>query len=213
MCGGDDERVQLAVTKLPARVPVTDERYGGVIWLQDGGPGLSGVDMMLTTGKSVQRIVDSDLDPLDASYDAEALPKYFDIIAIDSRGLNNSTPCFSCFPTLTSSETWARDSVAEGLLGSSNMSFSTMWARIQAVGSSCSRKGIDGKSSGDRLALHANTTPQIADMVAILELHGKWREREARKQMASSKRHHSEEESRRILDRTRARENDEKLNF
>ena len=65
---------------------------------------------MLTTGKSVQRIVDSDLDPSDSSYGREALPKYFDIIAIDSRGLNNSTPCFSCSPTLASREAWTWDS-------------------------------------------------------------------------------------------------------
>ena len=210
----NDERVQLALIKRPARIPITDERYGGAIWLQDGGPGLSGVDFMLTSGKSIQMIVDSSVDPSDASsYDPGVLLKYFDIIAIDSRGLNNSTPCFSCFPTLTSREAWVWDSAAEGILGSSDVSFHTMWARMQAIGRGCTRKAVASSSPGDQLALHGNTTPQIADMVAILELHGKWREREARQQMARSGQTLSAEALNGILDRTKWRENEEMLNF
>ncbi|KAL8942519.1 MAG: hypothetical protein Q9216_001620 [Gyalolechia sp. 2 TL-2023] len=38
----DGPRVQLAVVRLPAKVPVTDPRYGGLLWLQSGGPGESG---------------------------------------------------------------------------------------------------------------------------------------------------------------------------
>ena len=168
---------------------------------------------MLTTGKSVQKIVDSALDPRDDLRETKAMPQYFDIIAIDSRGLNNSTPCFSCFPTLASRQVWTWDSAAEGILGSSNLSFQTKWARMQAIGNGCPRKAMDSESSGDQLALYANTTPQIADMVAILELHGKWREREAQQEMTNAKGHLSDEQRLRILERTRWRKNEEKLNF
>ncbi|KAL6712898.1 hypothetical protein ACLMJK_009453 [Lecanora helva] len=210
----DDRRVQLAVTKLPAKVPISDERYGGLIWLQDGGPGLSGVDLILSSGKSFQTIVDSGVDASDTFFDSSRQPKYFDLIAIDSRGLNNSSPCFSCFPTLKSREAWESASTAEGILDSSNVSFQTKWARMQAVGRGCSRDILDNEgSSRARLGSHVNTTPQIADMVAILELHGKWREREAWQQIRKDEVHHSEDEISSILDRTRWRQNEEKLNF
>ena len=209
----DEHRVQLAVAKLPAKVPVTDERYGGALWLQSGGPGESGIDFILNFGKGVQKIVDSDLGPLDIPDDSKASPKYFDIIAIDSRGLNNSTPCFSCFPTLSSREIWQLRSAAEGVLGSSNVVFQDLWAMSQAMGRGCSHKVTDSKGGQDRLALHVNTTPQIADMVAILELHGQWREREALQRMSSEKARLSKEQSCRIIERTKWRKDEEKLNF
>ena len=214
---GEGSRVQLAVIKLSARVPVIDERYGGMIWLQDGGPGLSGVDLLLKNGRSFQKVVDSDLDPSSDTFDQSKtplpMPKYFDIFAIDSRGLNNSTPCFSCFPTLASRQSWARDSAAEGIVGSSDVSFHTLWARMQAVGKGCPHKVVNDRGDGDKLALHSNTTPQIADMVKIIELHGQWREREARRQLNGAVGPHSEIEILEVRERTRWRENEERLNF
>lgn len=208
-----EHRVQLAVAGLPAKVPVTDERYGGVLWLQSGGPGQSGIEFNLKFGKGVQMIVDSDLGPLDIPHESKASPKYFDIISIDSRGLNNSTPCFSCFPTLSSRESWQLRSAAEGVLGSSNVAFQDLWAMSQAVGRGCSHKVTDSKEDQDRLALHVNTTPQIADMVAILELHGQWREREALQQMSNGNLQLSKEQYSRIIERTKWKKDEEKLNF
>lgn len=44
-------RVGLAVIKLLARIPVTDPRYGGILLVQVGGPGSSGVDLIKKHGK------------------------------------------------------------------------------------------------------------------------------------------------------------------
>ncbi|KAL8949750.1 MAG: hypothetical protein Q9222_004166 [Ikaeria aurantiellina] len=178
-------RVQLAVARLPAKVPVTDHRYGGILWLQSGGPGESGIDFILKYGECVQAIVDSTsnpdkrLDDFSSSTETRTQSqnedqRFYDIISIDSRGLNNSTPCFSCFPSTSSKQLWNLQSVAEGALGSSDTAFSTIWARSEALSKGCS--AIDTK-----LAYHVNTAPQIADMVAIIEQHGQWREREASK--------------------------------
>ena len=151
----DDRRVQLAVARLPAKVPVTDERYGGVLWLQSGGPRESGIDYILNFGKGVQLIVGSELDPSDTiPDDGSASLKYFDILAIDSRGLNNSTPCFSCFPTLSSRENWLSRSAAEGVPGSSNVSLQDLWAMAQVTGRGCSQRS-DGQRRRQRSARSA----------------------------------------------------------
>ena len=209
----DSPRVQLAIAKLPAKVPVTDERYGGLLWLQSGGPGESGIDYILEYGKSIQLIVDSDLDPSTKQYNATHVSQYYDVIGIDSRGLNNSTPCFSCFPTLESRQSWTLQAAAEGIIGSSDSSFKNMWSRFQALGKGCSNKAANSEKHQDHLALHVGTTPQIADMTAILELHGQWREREARQWIDTGQSQLSEDEASRVIERIRWRRNEEKLNY
>ncbi|KAI4158419.1 MAG: hypothetical protein LQ342_007460 [Letrouitia transgressa] len=211
-------RVQLAVVKLPAKVPVTDIRYGGPLWLQSGGPGESGVDFVLQYAHSVQMVVDARLHPhRSKSYTGIAeesqTEKFFDVIGIDSRGLNNSTPCFSCFPTVSSKETWNLQSAAEGVLGSSDTTLPNLWARMQALGGGCSAKAANNENDGDRLAFFVNTTPQIADMVAILEQHGRWREREARQRLHHEEAYLSEQDRFQITERTRWKKNEETLLF
>ena len=210
----DGPRVQLAIARLPAKVPVTDPRYGGLLWLQSGGPGESGIDFILTYGKSIQAIVDSPHNATavisteeDMASDAQR-QVFYDILAIDSRGLNNSTPCFSCFPSASSKQRWDVRASAEGVLGSSDVSFSNLWARMQALSQGCS-------ATTNQLAKHVNTAPQIADMVAVIEKHGQWRQREAAR--ALSRDHEQQavlsEQVTAITQRTKWRRNEEQLLF
>jgi len=121
-----DNRVSIAVAKLPAKVNVTDPRYSGAIllnpgmynqlWilfvacftrqttykLQSGGPGGSGVDFLLRNGKSIQTIADSDEEVL-RSEPASSSAKYYDIISWDPRGINHTTPAIHCFPDVVQS--------------------------------------------------------------------------------------------------------------
>ena len=209
----DKARVHIALAKLPGRVPVNDPRYGGILWLQSGGPGESGVDFVLQYAKSIQTIVDSDLDPSD-EYDPQNPPLYFEIIGIDSRGINNTTPRFTCFPTPAARDRWTIESLAEGILGSSESAFPNLWARMQALGNGCSARAIHSEEKGDKLATHVNTTPQIADMVAILELHGQWREKQARQWLSSQEaKQLSKERKAKIMERTRWKKAQERLFF
>lgn len=208
----DGPHVSLAIAKLPSKVPVTDPRYGGLLWLQIGGPGASGIEFLRKHGKTIQAIVDSDPDPSGLHHDPPLL-KYFDIIGIDARGVNNTTPRLSCFPTPVSRDLWMLQSSAEGIIGSSEASFSNLWARAEALGRGCSARIKKSKNEQDQLAFHMNTTPIIADMTAILELHGKWRDEQARKWMASHKSHLTEAQKSEITERTRWKENQEKLLF
>ena len=182
----DGHRVNLAIAKLPAKVPVTDPRYGGLLWLQTGGPGSSGVNFVLTHGKTVQMIVDSKLDPSITHYGSSNLPKYYDILGMDPRGINNTTPRISCFPDMLSRDIWNLQSRAEGIIGTSKDSLEDLWARASALGEGCSRMAGSSKSPEAKIAFHMNTAPFIRDIVEVIEQHGKWRQEEARRTLARS---------------------------
>lgn len=172
-------RVGLAVIKLPAKVPVTDPRYGGLLWVQTGGPGSSGVDFIIKHGKTYQMIVDSDVDPSIVDIDYPSSPKYYDILGMDARGVNNTTPRYSCFPTTASRDIWTLQSDAQGMIGSSDDAFDYAFERTKALSEGCSRRAASGENVEDKLAYYMNTSPVVADMVEVIERHGQWREKQA----------------------------------
>ena len=172
-------RVGLALIKLPAKVPVEDPRYGGLLWVQIGGPGSSGVDFVLKHGKTYQMIVDSDVDPAINDIDIHSSPRYYDVLGMDPRGVNNTTPRYSCFPTAASRDISTLQSDAQGMIGSSSDVFDTVFERTKALSEGCSERIASSESVEDKLAYHMNTSPVVADMVEVVERHGQWREKQA----------------------------------
>lgn len=71
--------VSIAITKIPARVPVDDARYGGPILFNPGGPGGPGAAVAIVLGHALQQIVDSSVETSTPSTDA----RYFDVIGFD----------------------------------------------------------------------------------------------------------------------------------
>ncbi|KAL3417490.1 hypothetical protein PVAG01_10500 [Phlyctema vagabunda] len=170
-------RVAVAIIKIPAKVPVTDKRYGGAILLNPGGPGGSGVSIVFRLGERIQRVVDAAVDP--TKLDGKIGDKYFDILSFDPRGVNNTTPQLICFPDSYSAQSWAQALSTEGTVGSSEIAFATKWARYVAVTGSCTERMDAVSRGGENLLEHMNTAPVVADMVAIIEALGEWREKEA----------------------------------
>lgn len=210
----DGHRVNLAIAKLPAKVPVTDPRYGGLLWLQTGGPGSSGVNFVLIHGKTVQMIVDSKLDPSIAQYDPSNIPKYYDILGMDPRGINNTTPRISCFPDMLSRDVWNLQSRAEGIIGTSETSLETLWARAGALGEGCSNMAGSSKNPEAEIAFHMNTAPFIRDIVEVIEQHGKWRQEEAQRTLARLEDHTAHLQGQKgaeITTRTKWRKGEEQL--
>ena len=75
-------------------------------------------------------------------------------------------------------------------------------------------QGCSAKAANNPLSIHVNTAPQIADMVAIIEQHGRWREQEAQKYLSSGNLDNlSGKEISQILERTKWTRGEEKLNF
>jgi len=222
----DTARVHLAITKIPAKVPVTDPRYGGLLWLQTGGPGSSAVNFILRHGKTAQMIIDSPIDPSHNNYDKLDPPKYFDVIGVDPRGINNTTPRLVCFPDTVTKDVWALQAGAEGVLGSSDQALANLWARTTALSAGCTRRMMESEDPNDKLGFHMNTSPVIADIVEVIEKYGKWREEEAAKLLASQVPHKyrprskecsdssiSREELEAIIERTKWKQGEEKLMF
>lgn len=169
-------RAAIAVIKLPAKVPVTDPRYGGPVVLNPGGPGESGVHQVLSDGKHLQTALDSPVSPSQSTLgvDGSHAGKYFDILSFDPRGVNNTTPALSCFPHAFNQQTWLLRFLDVGLLWDSESAVGLEWSRAAALGASCSA----GRSKDDILP-YVNTAQVVEDMVEIIEREGEWREKEA----------------------------------
>lgn len=170
-------RAAIAVIKLPAKVPVTDPRYGGAIVVNPGGPGESGVYQVTAEGRYIQTIVDSPEAP--KADGARGPAKYFDILSFDPRGVNNTTPKLRCFPDAFNQQAWLLRYLDFGLLWSSESIIGYEWARASALGASCAREEAEAG-----ILRYVNTAQVVGDMVEIVERVGEWRENEAKRLIA-----------------------------
>jgi hypothetical protein len=164
-------RAAVAITKIPAKVPVTDPRYGGSILINPGGPGGSGIYAVIVFGKDIQTIVDSPMNPKDGNDG-----KYFDIIGFDPRGVNNTIPRTSCLSSGRARDIWKLSLYTEGL--PSNTSFSHIWSRTAAYSETCSLRLIEEEE--DQIGRYVNTPVVVEDMMAIVEALGEWKEKKVK---------------------------------
>ncbi|RVX74486.1 hypothetical protein B0A52_01612 [Exophiala mesophila] len=199
-----DNKIAIAIIRQPAKVHVSDPRYGGAILVNPGGPGGSGVAKVLYHGELIQQVVDSDRT-LNESHDSD---KYFDIIGFDPRGVNHSTPVLSCFQDNFARQVWNLQSEAEGILGSSGASLRIAWRRARALADGCSSR-LDG--SNQTILEHVNTTPVAADMAEIIERHGQWREKQGQQAQRAYNTAHKCHADNEIISRTRWNKGREKL--
>jgi pimeloyl-ACP methyl ester carboxylesterase len=194
------KRAAIAITRLPAKVSVSDARYGGAVLINPGGPGGSGIGLVTNQGKNLQTVVDSG----NFSTSVETSDGlYFDIIGFDPRGVNNTTPTISCFPDDGARQFWAVQSQAQGLL-SDNRTFPYVYGRTQALAESCSH--ILSHEEGE-LGRFVSTPNVVEDMVAIIEALGKWREEKASSLLACGKSKQRDD----VIERTRWRKGNEQL--
>jgi pimeloyl-ACP methyl ester carboxylesterase len=175
----------IAIARLPAKVPVTDPRYGGAILINPGGPGGSGVSFVARGGRQLQTIVSSSEEPSaflpTSKYSNDKKELYYDIIGFDPRGVNNTTPRSSCFRDDASSMSWIAQTQAQGF-PYSNETFAGSWIRAVALGRSCAARAGAGDEDDDssQMGRHMSTPSVVEDMVAIIEALGEWREEEAK---------------------------------
>lgn len=170
-----NKTISLAIAKVPAKVPVTDPRYGGPILVNPGGPGGSGVELVAVAGTLIQTLVDSPEHP--DSHPAEnSTAKYYDIIGFDPRGIGNTSPVAMCFDAGPVSWSWMLREMTEGILGSSDAALGRLWSMNQALGDTCNQT-----TEGDDIKQFITTASVARDMVELIERHGEWKEFEARR--------------------------------
>lgn len=191
----------MAITRLPAKVPVTSEKYGGAILLNPGGPGGSGVSLVMAIGPNIQTVVDTGKSKVLG--DNETMGLHYDIIGFDPRGINNTTPSASCFPDDASREFWGVQNQAQGMLYQ-NDSFPAVWGRTQALAGGCSER-----LKREGVGMYMNTPVVVNDMVAIIEALGEWKENKARS--STLLKNCMTKERGAILERTKWRKGEEKL--
>lgn len=131
-----------------------------------GGPGGSGINLARLHGHNLQSIIDSPLSPNDPESKME---KYFDIVAFDPRGVGFTSPSFACFANAQQRLLWQIASDADGLLGSSDVAFSRIWARKKALAEACDEVG------DENISTRMNTPTVAMDMAAIVDALATWR--------------------------------------
>ncbi|MCJ1378951.1 hypothetical protein MMC17_002050 [Xylographa soralifera] len=181
---GESDKVAIAIIKRPAKVEVTDPRYAGVILLNPGGPGGSGVSLLLTSGSYLQVLLDSAPQSSDHQ-DIEAEDeKYFDLLSWDPRGVNNTTPGHGCIPDPVAQRNWQSQNMAIGFSLEDEDVFRNVYSRGRLLGQTCANadgaNAINRVNGGEHLGQYMSTANVVRDMVEIIERHGEWRENKAK---------------------------------
>lgn len=140
-----NETVALAVIKSSAPVPRTNPNYGGAIFMNPGGPGSSGVNILRWASYEFQSKV--------------AGPKYFDLISWDPRGIGFSTPLPVCFENdLQRQQYWIKQEVVGGI-NTSPYALQYGFAYSEALGQACN----------GTIMQYMTTLLTVQDMVAIAD--------------------------------------------
>ena len=134
-------------------IPATDtENYRGTIFLNPGGPGGSGTDLLRRFGENISEIVGPS----------------FDLLGFDPRGTGMSTPSISCFDTASERAIWGTQEGHQLLNASDDSSVGVFRARAQLLGQRCEER-IGGEWDIGKFV----STPYVArDMLEISQMLG-----------------------------------------
>ena len=147
-----------------AAIPATDPRHAGPLFVNPGGPGGSGVSLVLGAGAALQTLVDS--------------PEVQDdIVSFDPRGVGKSTAVETCFPDSKTLFSWFARVSDQGVLGGSDRVLANLWGLVKARDQTCNQHNPES------IRRHV-TTPAVArDMLAILDKQHEWYNRKPRERV------------------------------
>ncbi|KAF5374249.1 hypothetical protein D9758_004536 [Tetrapyrgos nigripes] len=137
----------IALIRLHAGVGAQSDDYRGPVLFNPGGPGGSGVELILKRGRHLATI----------------LGPQFDVVGFDPRGVARSVPRVSYYESAVERELWELSAVHE--LNYSNHDLGDTWGRA-LITSRLARERDD-----DVLG-HINADQTARDMLKITEAHG-----------------------------------------
>lgn len=161
----DSRTIALAMIKLPAVVPDDDAAFAGSVLTNPGGPGGSGVELLLSSGKSLRDVLD------------KPGRRHYEMMSFDPRGIGSSTPRANCF----THDTLGRDAALLELRGRGSLDGNALpyvLALQKAIGQRCQDTDESGVNGGQILGYMG--TPNVArDMVQMVDKIAELRAREA----------------------------------
>ncbi|KAJ3498438.1 hypothetical protein NLG97_g1123 [Lecanicillium saksenae] len=190
--------VAIALIKLPANVSdVADPRYKGDLFVNPGGPGMSGVEFVKRRGKYLSDIVNDDSG-------------VFDIMGFDPRGLLHSTPRFLCFMkgNLQGRDLFSQRERADPWL---NITLPRVWAKAAAFAQMCD-SGNDTSPEAS-IKSYMSTASVAGDLVGMIEAAGALRGTKLRQLQAMEKFHGREGPKASRVKELLYRPGEEKLQF
>jgi hypothetical protein len=144
----DDERVVLAVMRLPAATKNQSDYRGPVIF-NPGGPGGSGIWSLRDHGKYLQAIVGDN----------------HDIVSFDPRGIGASVPRIQCWPSQQDKLFWELQDV--GVIDAHPGVLYDSYTRAKAFSQAC-----EAQLGDQGILRHSSTSYHARDMLEILEKMG-----------------------------------------
>ncbi|KAK4554832.1 hypothetical protein LTR86_007980 [Recurvomyces mirabilis] len=204
--GTTNATIGLAVVRKPARVPVSHSQYGGAVLLNPGGPGGSGIGLLVGGGDAIR----SKIDTIKAGDG-----KYFDLISFDPRGVGLTQPPVQCITNPALAHTWQVRLMEEGVYEASDAAIGRLWSMNEALSASCSLPLPRGVPD---IREYVSTASVARDMLEITERHGQWREEEAKRLVlgmscGKHKQATAQESLRGIAERTRYRAGTELIQY
>ena len=150
----NNNSVILAVTRLQAKVTETDPSHGGPVILNPGGPGGSGVDLVLGAGEVLQNTMDD--------------AKHFEMLSFDPRGIGASHPKADCFRDALGAEIFEVKMKAAGNLGADSETLRMHWSAKEGLGALCAADGVSGYANGDNIRAYMSTTTVVRDILELV---------------------------------------------
>lgn len=162
----DARTIAIAMIKLPAAVPDDDASFAGSVFTNPGGPGASGVDLLLQDGRSLRDVLD------------KPGRRHYEVVSFDPRGIGSSWPRANCFAR----DMLGRDAALLELRGRGSLAgdgaLPHVLALQRAIGQRCEEADESGANGGQILGFMG--TPNVArDLVHMVDKVAELRAREA----------------------------------
>ncbi|KAL0069162.1 hypothetical protein AAF712_003850 [Marasmius tenuissimus] len=142
----DGKTTAIAIIKYPAAADASTQ--GGPIFFNPGGPGGSGVELVIARGAGLQKIVGTQ----------------FDVVSFDPRGIGATTPKISVFNTSEEATQFVAGEVWD--LNATSTAIKEQYKRSQLFGKLAADHDVDGFLS------HVSTDNVARDMLSIAESMG-----------------------------------------